>query len=214
MNESRLDQLRSAWRETPAFDGALLDASAIDTLLRRQSRDIRRQFRVALLMDIVLKAVIAVALAGVLLLYRQNAGLTVLHTMVLLVTVLAIGFERAVLSAIPGAAVAGGSVRGGLEAMLDYYRGRFVRALYSIGLSGPLFFYAGVFCFLWYRHGGLRPVDGTDLAVFIGGLAIAYILNAGAPRAQFRLFVSEVQECLREISENGDSPTIDPTARL
>ena len=56
MNESRLDQLRSAWRETPAFDGARLEASDIDTLLRRQSRDVRRQYRVALLMDIALKS--------------------------------------------------------------------------------------------------------------------------------------------------------------
>ena len=98
--------------------------------------------------------------------------------------------------------------------MLDYYHERFRRALYLIGLSGPLVFYTGVVHYLWYRYGGLRPVDGMDLAVFTGGLAIAYILNAGAQLAQFRLFVSEVQECLREIGENGDSPTIDPTQRL
>ena len=214
MNESRLDQLRSAWRETPAFDGARLEASDIDTLLRRQSRDVRRQYRVALLMDIALKTVIAVALVVVLWLHRHHAGLTALNTLVLLATLLGIGFERATLNAIPGSAVAGGSVRAGLQAMLDYYHERFRRALYLIGLSGPLVFYTGVVHYLWYRYGGLRPFDGADLAVFGGGLAIAYLLSAGANQAQFRRYVSDVEDCLREIEENGAEPATDPSTTL
>ena len=214
MNESRLDQLRTAWRKTTAFDGAPLDAAAIDTLLERQSRDVTRQFRVALLMDIALKIVIAMALAVVLWLHRHHAGLTALNTVVLLGTLLCIGFERATLNAIPGAALAGGSVRAGLETMLAYYRNRFTRALYLVGLSGPLVFYTGVVHYLWYRYGGLRPFDGADLAVFGTGLAVAYLLNAGAQQAQFRRYLNDVQDCLREIEENGAGPATDPTATL
>ena len=214
MNDSKLEQLRSAWRETPAFDGAPLDKTAIDTLLRRQSHDVRRQFRVALLMDIALKAVLAVALAIVLWLHSGHAGLTALNTVVLLLTLLSIGFERATLNAIPGATLAGGSVRAGLQAMLDYHRKRFTRALYLIGLSGPLVFYTGVMHYLWYRYGGLRPFDGADLAVFCIGLALAYLLSAGAQHAHFRIYVKDVKNCLREIEENGAEPTTDPTATL
>ena len=214
MNDSRLEQLRSAWRATPAFDGAPLDTTAIDGLLQRQSRDVRRQYRVALLLDIALKAVLAVALAAVLWLHREHAGLTALNTLVLLSTLLSIGFERATLNAIPGSAVAGGSVRTGLQAMLDYYRERFKRALYLIGLSGPLVFYTGVMHYLWYRYGGLRPFDGADLAVFGAGLALAYLLNTGAQQMQFRRYVSDVENCLHEIEQNGAEPTTDPTATL
>jgi hypothetical protein len=214
MNESRLERLRDAWRETPAFDGARLEASDIDALLGRQSRDVRRQYRVALLMDIALKSVIAVALAVVLWLHRQHAGLTALNTVVLLATLLCIGSERATLNAIPGSAVAGASIQAGLRAMLDYYQERFRRALYLIGLSGPLVFYTGVMHYLWYRYGGLRPFDGADLAVFGGGLVIAYLLSAGAHHAQFRRYVADVQDCLREIEENGAEPATDPTATL
>ena len=212
MNDSRLQKLRSAWQATAEFDGAPLDEAAIENLLRRQSRDITRQFRLALLMDIALKAVIAVALAAVLWLHRQHAGLTALNAVVLLTTVLGIGLERAALGAIPGGAVASGSVRSGLEAMLDYYCGRFKHALYLVGLSGPLVFYTGVVHYLWYRYGGLRPFDGADLAVFGIGLALAFLLSAGAQQAQFRRYVSDVEECLREIEENGAEPVTDPTA--
>jgi hypothetical protein len=214
MNDSRLERLRSAWRATPAFDGAPLDEAAIDTLLRRQSRDITRQFRVTLKMDIALKAVIAVALAVVLWLHRGHAGLTALNTVVLLGTLLCLGIERAALSAIPGAALGGGSVRTGLETMLGFYRERFARALYVVGLSGPLVFYTGVVHYLWYRYGGLRPFDGIDVAVFGIGLALAYLLNAGAQQLQFRLYVNDVENCLREIEENGAEPSTDPAATL
>jgi len=214
MNESRLEKLRAAWREQPAFDGIPVDAATIDTLLRRQSRDVRRQFRVALLMDIALKAVLAAALALVLWLHRANPGLSALNTVVLLATLLAIGFERAALNAIPGGAVAGGSVHAGLSAMLGYYRERFARALYLVGLSGPLVFYTGVMHYLWYRYGGLRPFDGADLAVFGIGLALAYLLSAGAQQAHFGVYVNDVRDCLREIEQNGAEPATDPTATL
>jgi hypothetical protein len=214
MNDSQLEKLRSAWRETPAFDGAPLDEAAIDALLKQQSRDVTRQFRVALLMDIALKAVIAVALAIVLWLHRQHAGLTALNTMVLLATLLCIGFERAALKAIPGGAVAGGNVRTGLQTMLGYYRERFKRALYVIGLSGPLVFYTGVVHYLWYRYGGLRPFDGTDLAVFGIGLAIAYLLSVGAQQTQFRQYVNGIKDCLREIEENGTESATNPAETL
>ena len=214
MNESRLDQLRAAWHATPAFDGAPLDAAAVDTLLKRQSRDVRRQFRVALLMDIALKIVIAVALAAVLWLHRATPGLTALNTVVLLSTLLCLGLEAAALNAIPGAALAGGSVRNGLTTMIAYYRERFRRALYLVGLSGPLVFYTGVMHYMWYRYDGLRPFDGADLAVFCIGLALAYLLNAGAQQAHFRVYVNDVQDCLREIEQNGAEPATDPTATL
>lgn len=214
MNDSKLEKIRSAWRETPAFEGATLDDSAIETLLGKQSRDVSRQFRVSLRLDIGLKVVIAVALAVLLWLLRHHPGLTVLNTVALLVTVLGIGNERAALNAIPGTTIVGGSVRDGLQAMIQYHRERFSPALYFIGLSGPLVFYTGVVHYLWYRYGGLRPFDGADLAVFIGGLTIAYVLSAGAQHAQFRLYVHEVEDCLREIEENGGDPMVDPTARL
>lgn len=214
MNVSRLERLRAAWRETPAFEGAPLEEDAIDTLLGRQSRDVTRQFRVALLADIALKVVIAAALAALLWLHRHHAGLTALNTLSLLGTLLCIGFERAALKAIPGYGLAGGSVRAGLETMFAYYRERFGRVLYLVGLSGPLVFYTGVVHYLWYRYGGLRPFDGADLAVFVTGLALAYLLSAGAQQVHFRRYLEEVEACLREIEENGAGPGADPTAGL
>ena len=186
----------------------------MEQALARQSRDVNRQFRVALLMDITLKTVVAVALAVVFWLHRGHAGLTALNMSVLVATLLCIGFERSALNAIPGPALGGSSVRSGLEAMLTFYRRRFRRALYLIGLSGPLVFYTGVVHYLWYRYGGLRPFDGADLAVFVTGLGLAYLLSAGAQQAQFRHYINGVENCLKEIEENGGTPTADPTAEL
>jgi hypothetical protein len=214
MNVSRLEQLRAAWRKTRAFEGAPFEKTAIEPLLRRQSRNVTRQFRVALLADIALKVVIAAALAALLWLHRHHAGLTVLNAMVLLGTLLGIGFERAALNAIPGPGLAGGSVRTVLETMFAYYRERFTRALYLVGLSGPLVFYTGVVHHLWYRYGGLRPFDGVDLAVFVTGLALAYLLSAGAQQVYFRQYLKEVEGCLREIEENGAEADADPVANL
>ena len=214
MNESRLEKLADAWRESERFGLDPIDQTAVDRALARQSRDVTRQFRVALTMDIALKAVLAAALAAVLWLLRAHAGLTALNAAVLLATLLCIALEVAALRAIPGGAVAGGSVRSGLEAMLAYYRGRFKRALFLVALSGPLVFYTGVMHYLWYRYGGLRPLDSIDLAVFLGGLAIAYALNAAAQLGQFRLYVNEVEDCLREIEQNGADPSDAPFQRL
>jgi hypothetical protein len=214
MNVPKLEKLSAAWRETAAFEGAPLDEASIDALLRKQSRDVTRQFRVALLTDIALKAVITVALTVMLWLLRNHAGLTALNTVSVLGTLLCIGFERAALKAVPGVDLAGRSIRTGLETMLAYYHERFKRALYLVGLSGPLVFYTGVVHYLWYRYDGLRPIDGVDLAVFVIGLALAYLLSAGAQHAHFRLYLNEVEDCLREISENGAEPATDPTAKL
>jgi len=214
MNVSRLEQLRAAWRETLSFEGAPIEEAAIEALLKRQSRDVIRQFRVALLMDIALKAVIAVALAVMLWLHRHQPGLTALNTLTLLGTALCIAFERAALNAIPGPELAGGSVRAALEAMFTYYHVRFTRALYLVGVSGPLVFYTGVVHYLWYRYGGLRPFDGIDLAVFVIGLALAYLLSAGAQQAHFRRYLREVEDCLREIARDGAEPDADPAASL
>jgi hypothetical protein len=214
MNESRLDKLRDTWRSTNEFSTGPFDEAAVKQILARQSRDVNRQFRVALLMDITLKTVVAVALAVVLWLHRGHAGLTALNMSVLVGTLLCIGLERSALNAIPGPALGGSSVRSGLEAMLTFYRRRFSRALYLIGLSGPLVFYTGVVHYLWYRYGGLRPFDGADLAVFGAGLGLAYLLSAGAQQAQFRQYINGVENCLKEIEENGGEPNADPAADL
>ena len=199
MNETNLERYRAAWQGGQNFGKRPLDPEAIEAVLRKESKNITQQFRIGLLMDMVLKSLSAAALAGLLYLFRDNTILAWLNGIVLAFTLFLAFVQWKTLREIPRAATAGDSLRACLQSMVRFYRERFVRALYVAAVSGSLVFYVGVLYYSWFRYGGIRPLDVDDYVVFIGGLLLAFVINAAAQRWQAGFQVRELEVCLQEI---------------
>ena len=112
MNEFDLERYRTAWKDGTRFGSRPLGPDEIEAVLSKQSGDITRQFRVGLVMDMVLKGVAAAAIGGLLLLFRGNPVVTGLNTAVLTVTLLLLFTQWKTLQAIPRPGLAGDSLRG------------------------------------------------------------------------------------------------------
>jgi hypothetical protein len=199
MNEFDLEHYRTSWRAESTFGGPKLDPEQIEAMLRRESKSTTRQFRMALWLDIGLKGVAAAALLGLLLLYRGNGVVSLLHALAFAVTLFLTLLQWKTLRNVPPEGLAAASLRDCMRAFVRFYRGEFLRALYVGAVSGSLAFYVGVFYYSWLRYGGLRPLEADDYVVFVTGLLLAFGINAVAQRWQAGFQVRELEACLAEI---------------
>lgn len=199
MTESNLERYRTAWQGGKNFGNRPLSQDEIDTVLNKASRDIRHQFRVGLIVDMALKGFAAIALAVLLFLFRDSPALGWLNGAVLLFTLFLLFVQWQTLQEIPGANAAGDSLRDCLQAMIRFFRKRYIRALYVAAVSGSLVFYTGMLFYSWFKYGGIRPLEADDYAVIVTGLLLAFAINAVAQRWQAGFQVRELEVCLREI---------------
>ncbi|MEE4218304.1 MAG: hypothetical protein V2I48_11895 [Xanthomonadales bacterium] len=199
MNDNNLERYRAAWRANEHFGNRALSADEIHQVLTRESNTITRQFRNGLLFDMVLKGVAAVALAGLLFLFRGNATVSLVNTVVLGFTLFLLSVQWKTLQDVPRPSLAAESLRAGLDTMIRFYRERFLRALYIAAVSASLVFYVGVLYYSWFKYGGIRALDIDDFVVFVSGLLLAFIINAAAQRWQAAFHVKELEFCLQEI---------------
>ena len=202
MNETNLERYRAAWQGGQNFGKRPLDPEAIEAVLRKESKNITQQFRIGLLMDMVLKSLSAAALAGLLYLFRDNTILAWLNGIVLAFTLFLAYTQWKTLQDVPRPGIAGDSLRDCLELMIRFYRSRYIRALYAAAVSASLVFYIGMLYYSWFKYGGIRQLDGTDYAVFIGGLLLAFVFNAVAQRWQTAFHVRELEFCLQDIDSD------------
>jgi hypothetical protein len=199
MNEFDLEHYRTSWQAESTFGGNELDPEQIEAVLRRESKSTSRRFRMALWLDIGLKGLASAALLGLLVLYRGNGGVSLLHASVFAVTLFLLFLQWKTLRSVPPEGLAAASLRDCMQAFVRFYRGDFLRALYVGAVSGSLVFYVGVFYYIWFRYGGLRPLDADDYVVFVTGLLLAFGINAAAQHWQAGFQVRELEACLAEI---------------
>jgi len=199
MNEFDLKRYKTAWRNDNRFGERTLSANEIHAVMNRESKNVIRQLRTGLVLDIVLKSLAAVAIAGLLFLYRGSMPASTMNVVVLGFTLFLLFIQWKTLQDIPRPALAGDSLRSCLEKMISFYRERFIRALYVAAVTGSLVFYAGILYYSWFKYGGIRPLDIDDYVVFIAGLVLAFVINAGAQRWQAGFHVKELEFCLSEI---------------
>lgn len=199
MNDINLERYKAAWQGKEHFGTQSLSAEEIHRVLKRESNNISRQFRSGLLFDMVLKGIAAVALAGLLFLFRGNSTVSLMNTVVLGFTLFLLFVQWKTLQDVPRPSLAGESLRACLDKMIRFYRERFLRALYVAAVSASLVFYVGVLYYSWFKYGGIRALDIDDYVVFVAGLLLAFIINAAAQRWQSAFHVKELEFCLQEI---------------
>lgn len=199
MNDIDLERYKAAWKGETHFGQQALSADEINRILDRESKTITRQFRTALLMDMVLKGIAAVSLVGLLFLFQDSSTVSLMNAVVLGFTLFLFFFQWKTLQDVPRPALATESLRFCLGEMTRFYRERFLHALYVAAVSGSLVFYIGVLYYSWFKYGGIRPMDIDDYVVFITGLLLAFAINAIAQRWQAAFHMKELEYCLQEI---------------
>jgi hypothetical protein len=143
MNESNLENYRSAWRQEQSFGTRSLGRDEINSVLKKESKSMVQQFRTGLVLDMVIKGLLALALAGVLFLVPASAKLSSLNAAVLALTLFLIFLQSITLHQVPRPSVIGDNLRNYLREITWFYRKRFVGALYVAAVSGSLVFYVG-----------------------------------------------------------------------
>jgi hypothetical protein len=199
MNESILENYRSAWRQEQSFGIRPLGRDEINAVLKKESKSMVQQFRTGLVLDMAIKGVLALALAGVLFLVPASATLSSLNAAVLALTLFLMFLQSITLREVPRPGLIGNNLRNYLAEITWFYRKRFVRALYVAAVSGSLVFYVGVLYYVWLKYGGLRPLDVEDYVVFGIGLVLAFAINAAAQLWQSGFHMRELEACLYEI---------------
>ena len=199
MNDIDLERYKAAWKSENHFGRQALSADEMNRILERESKTITRQFRTSLLMDIVLKGIAAVTLVGLLFLFRGNSTVGLMNAVVLSFTLFLLFVQWKTLQDVPRPTLATESLHFCLREMIRFYRERFLRALYVAAVSGSLVFYIGVLYYSWFKYSGIRPLDVDDYVVFIGGLLLAFAINAIAQRWQAAFHMKELEYCLQEI---------------
>ncbi|MGD2131059.1 MAG: hypothetical protein PVJ33_05680 [Lysobacterales bacterium] len=199
MNDVDLANFRKMWHDEWATRTETLGVEQISAVLRKESNNITRQFKVALSLDMVLKVAGAAGLVGLLWLFRHDGVISWMNTSILALTLFLTFLQWMALQSIPPAELAGSSLRHCLQEVVGFYHQRFIRSLYIAAFSGSLIFYVGVLYYAWFKYGVMRNLDTTDLLVFAAGLILAFGLNAVAQRWQAGFQLREVESCLQEI---------------
>jgi hypothetical protein len=199
MKDVDLANFRKMWRDEWATGAETLSVEQISAVLRKESNNITIHFKVALSLDMLLKAICAAGLVGLLWLYRQGGVINWVNTSILAITLFLAYLQWLAWKRIPPAELAGSSLRHYLQGVMGFYYKQFIRSIYIAAFSGSLIFYVGVLYYVWFKYGVDRKLDTIDMMVFFTGLVLAFGLSAAAQIWQGRSNLREFESCLQEI---------------
>ena len=197
-----MDTLKRAWKKEAFAGSTVLSREKIQKYLQKRSTGMDRMYRAGLLTDMVLKGVISLALI-VLVILCDGKMVCLVPALLLVIAVTGILYQYRTLRRIPDREDAEPVVRTSLERRISFFYRSFRPAIYVAALSGSLVFATGSLFYFHVKYGGIRPFTWDDYLVFSLAFLLAFILGAIANIRQYRFQVGQLEECLRDLDEEG-----------
>jgi len=197
-----LEHMKTAWKKEKSFEDKSLTEADIKAFLHKKSRDISRLFSVGLTFDIAYKGIIGLSFLGILLLFSGNQHIILMVAAILLGLICTIIYQWRLIKRVPGTGASDPVIRTTLENKVLFYHEHYIKSLYVGALSNSLIILSGMFYYLYFKYGEIRPFQWDDYLVLAVAIVIGFFVSAIAQRAQFNFQIKQLESCLQEIDED------------
>lgn len=203
MKEIDLSDFKAAWQEVSNFNTEVLSEADVRKYLASKSKSITASFRNGLIIDIILKTLLAGSFGLLLWLYLSNLKIITVCAILILVIVYLLYYLLSVIKQIPGHAEYSGSLYKLLENEIRFFKTRFSKVVYIIALSNPLFIFSGMLFYFQFKYSGFRELEAVDFIVLSLICIAGFILGAFVLLWQYNYQVKQLEECLTELDKDG-----------
>lgn len=201
MKAQDIDAIKAAWKEEKSFEEHRLSEADIERFLLKKSKDISQLFRMGLVIDMILKSVIALSFLGIIILFRAKLNIVVMGSVILLGVLWATRYQWLMIKKIPPTGASAPVIRFTLEEKINFYNQHYMKSLYVGALSNALIILSGLLYYFYFKYGQIRPFQWDDYLVFSATILIGFALGAVVQIAQHRFQIKQLESCLHEIDE-------------
>jgi len=197
------EKLKAMWNKAESRVGTSeYKSPAIEQFVSGRSTDAARKIRNMILFDIALKGLVLAALIIDFALFWGTYNVMVITAAGAILLVLLILYQRSLLRRFDEAVNNDQSTRDKLASMFTYLKTRFFSTLLSVSITYLFVFIAGSLAYFYAAYGFVRPLDGVDVAVFLGFIMIGIIFNFIVNRGQVNYHIKHLEMCLSDLNEN------------
>ena len=178
-----------------------LSEEDIMDFITTQSRHILSGLQKSVIFDVILKTLLALSFFILAILFSSDVNLIIMN---ILLTVFMAGlillqskyYHKAAFGEDPGA-----SIKDYLHNRLTFFDKEYIKVIYLVALSSPMFFFSGVLFYSYFKYGIIRPLDMEDYSVFAIGLLLSFIISSFAHVKQYRFQLDQLHRCLEDLDE-------------
>ena len=202
MEEINLDKYKSAWKAEQSFDEEKLSRERIMAFMGSTSKSISGLFRRSLIIDIVMKSLLAISSGGLLILYSGEGSVLPVIAMTVLLIMVCILLQVRTYRRIPGAEDSGQNTRALLHSYIEFYSRIFVPSLITASLTGPLVFVVGSLYYFLFKYGTVPPLQLADHLVFGTFILTSFLLSIFVQVKNFNFHIGQLKESLSDIEQD------------
>ena len=201
MNVIDLEKYKNAWKNEPGFTEAKLDRADIKKYIHSVSKDINSQFRTGIIIDIVLKVILALSFAGVIIIFSKVYTIVLMAAVLIGIIASIVCYQLKIHKIIPDYKE-GKNIISLLKDNIGFYYNSFIKSLLVAALTGPLIFISGSLYYFYFRYGGLRTLYVGDYIVFAVFITASFILGAFSQVWNFKYRIQQMETNLAEIEQD------------
>jgi len=203
MNDIDLEKYKSAWKEEKSFNKETLTDSEIKNYLLKRSKGLTDSFKAGLILDNILKIILGASFVVLIFLFPGKFDILVLCVIAILLLFYLLWLNITTYRKIPRQEEYSGDMQNFLKSRIEFYRTKYLKTVYVIALSNPFVFLGGMLYYFYFKYGMIRPLQVEDIIVFSIFCIAGFALGAFIQVRQFNYQVNQLEECLKELQENG-----------
>jgi len=178
-----------------------LSKEEIMDFISNQSRQVTAGYRKGLLFDIVWKALLTFSFLILAFLFNANGNMVIMNIVLMICTAVILLMQTKYYQHAALSDNADNSIKEFLKYKVEYFNRDFVKAIYLIALSGPLFFISSGLFYFYFKYGYVRPLDAEDYTVFGAGVLLAFLTSVIAQVRQYKFQLEQLTACLNDLDE-------------
>jgi hypothetical protein len=201
MEEINLEEYKSAWKTEKSFSEEKLSVEQMAKFMQKTSISISGLFRKSIFIDVIIKMLLIFSFGILLVLYSNQNLLLLIHSVLIILTILGIVVQIKTYKKIPDVKNTGQNIKALLYSYIDFYAKVFAASRIVSSFSGTLLFISGAFYYFYYKYGTVRPLQFDDYLVFGTIIVIGFLLSAFIQSRNFSFHISQLESSLAEIEQ-------------
>ncbi len=200
MNDKKL---KAMWNKTENVMGASnYESSTIGEFLSRKSNDAAQKIKNMIIFDIALKSLLVIVFGINILFYFGTSNIVTVCITGIVLLALLIWFQFKMLKRFIQVADHNQSTKDNLASMLTYLKTRFYSTLVAVSATYLFVFIGGSLMYFYAAHGGVCPLDGIDIIVFLGFILTGIGINFFVNKAQVKYQIKHLELCLSDLNDD------------